>query len=253
LAEKVCSTELFAISLADGSRKWQYRGGTIINTSIAISKGAVVFVESGSAARTEKSGRVADSQFWKDTELVALDLKTGRQLWRQAVDVGPANTMLSLACSRGHVVLVGSGKGIYRIAVLSQRDGTAQWKTQFPWEAKGKGGDSARPAILDDRLFVSPRAFELATGKPLEIRLTRGACGSYAAAKNVFLTRLGDLGLWNPDANQSSTWERLRPDCWLSAIPAGGLILAPEGGGGCSCGGWLETSIAFRPKQPAGK
>jgi hypothetical protein len=33
----------------------------------------------------------------------------------------------------------------------------------------------------------------------------------------------------------------------ISTIPACGLILSPEAGGGCSCGVWLETSIAFRP------
>jgi hypothetical protein len=25
------------------------------------------------------------------------------------------------------------------------------------------------------------------------------------------------------------------------------MLLSPEGGGGCSCGGWLETSIGFMP------
>ena len=40
----------------------------------------------------------------------------------------------------------------------------------------------------------------------------------------------------------------MRPDCWLSVIPAEGLLLAPEGGGGCVCGGWLETSAALAPR-----
>jgi hypothetical protein len=25
------------------------------------------------------------------------------------------------------------------------------------------------------------------------------------------------------------------------------MVLSPEGGGGCSCGNWLETSIGFAP------
>jgi hypothetical protein len=25
------------------------------------------------------------------------------------------------------------------------------------------------------------------------------------------------------------------------------MLLSPEGGGGCSCGTWLETSIGFMP------
>jgi hypothetical protein len=27
------------------------------------------------------------------------------------------------------------------------------------------------------------------------------------------------------------------------------MLLAPEGGGGCSCGNWLETSVGFLPKE----
>ncbi|MCH8044319.1 MAG: hypothetical protein IID44_11435 [Planctomycetes bacterium] len=77
----------------------------------------------------------------------------------------------------------------------------------------------------------------------------RGPCGTYAAAKNVFISRLGNLGVWSPASGKTSTWARLRSDCWLSTIPASGMILSPEGGGGCSCGGWFETSIVFAPQR----
>ena len=46
---------------------------------------------------------------------------------------------------------------------------------------------------------------------------------------------------------QLSSWPRLRSSCWLSTIPAAGMLLSPEGGGGCSCGIWMETSIGFMP------
>ena len=55
------------------------------------------------------------------------------------------------------------------------------------------------------------------------------------------------LAMWNRHQGDASTWSRLRPDCWLSTIPADGMLLSPEGGGGCSCGSWLETSIVFKP------
>ena len=157
--------------------------------------------------------------------------------------------MFSMAYSDERLVIVASCKGKYTLAVYSAGDGSTRWRTAFPWEAKDKGGDSARPAIVEGALYVSPRAFDLKSGKDLPFRLVRGACGSYAAARNVFICRLGDLGLWAPGPAMSSRWTRLRPDCWLSAIPAAGLILAPEGGGGCSCGGWIEASIAFAPKK----
>ena len=52
---------------------------------------------------------------------------------------------------------------------------------------------------------------------------------------------------------KATSWKRLRPDCWLSTIPAAGMVLSPEGGGGCSCGGWSETSVGFMPKRSAGR
>ena len=54
--------------------------------------------------------------------------------------------------------------------------------------------------------------------------------------------------MWSFTSREGSNFYRLRPDCWLSTIPACGLLLSPEASGGCICGNWLETSIAFAPK-----
>ena len=50
------------------------------------------------------------------------------------------------------------------------------------------------------------------------------------------------------DREAVTSWYNLRPSCWLSTVPANGMVLSPEGGGGCSCGNWLETSIGFAPR-----
>ena len=56
---------------------------------------------------------------------------------------------------------------------------------------------------------------------------------------------------FNFDTRNFSRWDRLRPDCWVSTIPAEGMILSPEAGGGCSCGNWLETSMVMAPVSRA--
>jgi hypothetical protein len=53
--------------------------------------------------------------------------------------------------------------------------------------------------------------------------------------------------MWNRKSGKLSGWSLLRPNCWISTIPANGMILSLEGGGGCSCGGWIETSFGFMP------
>ena len=246
LAANVCSRSLFAIDVASGREVWR-RAGTVVDTSIAMADGRVVFVELPTAA----GGRIGDPAIWDDARLVAVAAADGRVLWERPLDLGRAATMFSLACGGGRVVAVASRRGEYAVGTWNAGDGSRVWQTTFPWEAVGKGGDSARPAIVNGVLYVSPKSFDLATGRELPAIVRRGACGSYAASSHAFLTRLGSLGLWDPVDQRATTWERLRPDCWLSAIPAGGMILAPEGGGGCSCGGWLETSIAFAPVRVA--
>jgi hypothetical protein len=61
------------------------------------------------------------------------------------------------------------------------------------------------------------------------------------------LTDMMSIGLWDFNKDEISIWRTLRPGCWLSTIPAGGMVLAPEAGGGCSCGWWTETSVGFIP------
>ena len=53
--------------------------------------------------------------------------------------------------------------------------------------------------------------------------------------------------MWDTDRERATGWERLRPGCWLSVVPACGMLLTPEAGGGCWCSNWLETSVGFAP------
>jgi hypothetical protein len=39
-----------------------------------------------------------------------------------------------------------------------------------------------------------------------------------------------------------------RPGCWINIIPAGGLVIVPEGSSGCTCGYPLQMSLALVPR-----
>ncbi|MCR9117886.1 MAG: hypothetical protein NXI22_13185, partial [bacterium] len=97
-------------------------------------------------------------------------------------------------------------------------------------------------------VYVRPRAMDLATGKLLEQTVPLGGCGTYAATETALIFRQHAISMWSTEANAVTKWNRLRPGCWLSTVPACGMILSPEAGGGCSCGQWLEASIGFSPK-----
>ena len=81
----------------------------------------------------------------------------------------------------------------------------------------------------------------------------RSGCHTYVGTKDALIYRGAgrQIAMWGQETKKVTAWNRLRPSCWLSVVPAAGMLLVPEGGGGCSCGGWMETSLAFRPRVKA--
>jgi hypothetical protein len=188
-------------------------------------------------------------ELWKALFLVTLDLQDGTVIWQQPVSPMPGVVMVCLAQSSGRLVLATSGNGRYEVRCHSDSDGKELWVEDFAWPQDHHGGHMARPAIEGSRVYVRPQTFDLMTGTTLELTVPGGKCGTYAAFDDGLIFRDSNVTLWSAMSGSATSWNRLRPDCWLSTIPANGLLLSPEAGGGCSCGSWLETSIAFRPVQ----
>ena len=147
------------------------------------------------------------------------------------------------------LVLVSSNTK-YHVYGFSAKDGKQLWNVSFDWKSDNHGRHMSRPAIVGGKVYVRPRVIDLATGKLDKIIMPDGGCGTYALTAHTAIFRNKNITLWDYANEKSSAWNRLRPGCWLSTIPAGGMILSPEAGGGCSCGSWLETSIGFIPKGP---
>jgi len=74
-------------------------------------------------------------------------------------------------------------------------------------------------------------------------------CSSYTLSTNGIFSRLGETTWWDVRHDKVNRFKRIRTDCWISVVPAQGMLLSAEGGGGCSCGSWLETSLGFLPRS----
>jgi len=248
---KVCSDNLYAIDKQSGTTKWEYTGGLILNTTITIGPKAVYLIECRHpkvlAADTR---RVGAPELWQQQFMVALDPASGKKIWERAIDTHDGVTVFYLAQGDGKLALVSSGAGAYHVYVFGDENGSPIWDHRFNWPggAGDHGKAMSRPAIVGKKLFVRPLAFDLDTGKVLPQSIPGGGCGTYACAEGSLIFRSGHVTMWDANSGDLSHWQRLRPGCWLSTIPADGLILSPEAGGGCSCGQWLETSIAFVPR-----
>ena len=250
VTQKVCSENLFAVDSKDGRLAWLYRGGLIVNSTITLANDRAWFVEARHPElKAGKKRQLGGSQFWEQQYLVCLDLETGEPLWSKPLKIVPGEVALYLAHGGGKLVLVSSGSASYNTYAFNDGDGEIVWTRKIPWPQDHHGGHMARPAIAGGTVYVRPGALSLANGKPLKIQMPGGGCGTYAASENALFFRSGNVTMWDRKKGKTTSWNRLRPDCWLSTIPAAGLLLSPEGGGGCSCGSWMETSIVFAPKK----
>lgn len=246
---KICSDRLFSLDKQSGKVRWTYARGLVINPTITVGAGRVWFVECRNAkAIGSDQRRLGMAELWQDQFLVALDVKTGRKLWETPIDTADGLVVFYLAYADGRLVLVSSDEK-YHVYAFDANDGAAVWDVDFDWSGKDHGKHMSRPAIVGGKVYVRPRVIDLATGKIQERPMPGGGCGTYAATEQTLIFRDGNVTLWDFRGNKKSSWQRLRPGCWLSTIPAAGMLLSPEGGGGCSCGNWMETSIGFMPKR----
>ena len=248
--DKVMSYYLFGMPEGGGKVMWKYehRPAMIINATITLYGGKVFFVESGSVQLTGK--KRGGEGIFRELSLVSLDVRDGKVLWRKSIDNQPGVAAYYMAAGNGRLVTVASYKGTYYLYNYDIRDGSLKWKNGMRWPSDNHGGHLSRPAIAGNRLMLKPGLFRMDTGERLRYDVPKAGhgCASYALSEQSVFYRGGSVTQFNFDTRKFSKWERLRPDCWISTIPALGMVLSPEGGGGCSCGTWYETSMVMAPK-----
>ena len=251
--EKVCSDMLFALPVdaASSQAVWTYGGGAILNATIAVAADAVVFVESRNPELVARPSPRGGDELWRDTFLVCLGLETGTKRWEKPLEVKPGTTVIFLGAVPGSIVLTYSSHGSYDIRCWDPGNGAPRWSASHPWPSDNHGGHMQHPVLGADTVFQEPYAYDLKTGARRDGTIGKHeGCATYAGTQGALLYRGQGrcVALWDVTTGAVTTWRNLRPSCWLNTVAGSGLILVPEGGGGCSCGTWLETSIGFAPR-----
>lgn len=205
--------------------------------------------------------------------LVALDAKTGKRIWARTVDVhgtggGPDKYAGSIATMFNNDVLVLFGiylDGHYWKEFFA---GTFDHRAITAFDAKTGGvlwskpvGFRVRPLIVGDTLHAEPWAFDLRTGEPkTRVHPVTGQvdqwqfarpghhCGCPAANEHCLFFRSWYLGYYDllRDAG-TYHFAAHRPGCWISFIPAAGLLLAPEADTGCLCVFPNACTVVYQP------
>lgn len=249
--EKVCSDDLFAMASESCEVKWRYQNGIIINSTIAVADEKVYFVECRNPeVKALATGRIGSPKLWNDQHLVALNARTGEKLWGHPIDTVDGIVVFYLQAAENKVLIMSSASGQYHLYCYEGIHGNALWQTAHNWTGDNHGGHLQHPVAVRNMVFLEPCGYDASTGKLLTKEVGRhGGCATYAATLNALIYRGegGRISMWDIERRTTTSWHNLRPSCWLSTVPANGMVLSPEGGGGCSCGNWLETSLGFAP------
>ncbi len=250
---KVCGTAIVAYGKRYGDVRWQRPVDAAVHSTITIAADRIYYVEVDDASlQASSSGKLSNDKIWKNTWVVCLDLANGQELWRERVPPQEDAVVVSFGIADDRqFVLQTSSNNQFHFLSLDRETGSQRWARSISWPEDHHGAPMQHAVMMNGNLYVQPHIVDAADGSVIKSGTlgTRRGCATPIGAGNSIIYRggTGPLTLWSLDRDQPSEFTRLRPSCWLSTIPAQGMLFSPEGGGGCSCGGWMETSIGFTP------
>ncbi len=285
------SDSVFAIDTQEGNRLWTYKGKNIANLTIAIGDGWIFFVDSSLTSEQREALLRQDKSHLKNLSVeeakraeerikrldarlaVALDARTGGQLWARPVDVtdcskiGIGGGELTAMYRDGILVLCGANaNGHYwkqflsgqfsrrRLVALSAINGEKLWALDANYRH--------RPVIIGDTVLAEPWAFDLKTGEqkkrrhpltgeqtPWQFLRPGHHCGAISACQQMLLMRSGFTSYYDlRDDSGIRHFAGHRLGCWINAIAADGLALAPEASAGCLCLFPIMCTVALEPR-----
>ncbi len=250
---KVCGSALVAYDKKYGDVRWQREVDAVVQSTITIAGDRMYFVEVvDPSLRKLKTGKLANEQIWKNASVVCLDLRTGREYWRKRVPAQADDQIVAFGVAdENQFLLETSSDEQFHFVSLDSDSGKENWKQSVQWPSDNHGAHMQHAVLMNGKLYVQPHVIDASAGLVLKSNTLgkRRGCATPIGAGSSIIYRggTGPLSLWSLERDQASEFTRLRPSCWLSTIPAQGMLFSPEAGGGCSCGGWMECSIGFAP------
>jgi outer membrane protein assembly factor BamB len=276
------STNLFVHDYRTRALLWAYdNGSAILNSTIVAGAGRVYFVESRNPSVVEDpSGTASLSDFFlEDARLVALELGSGEEIWSE-----PLSPLSSKPEDRHeHIAFLSYADGVlvstrtghidqqlsYRLQARDASNGRSMWSQVYRSGRRvyapltyGKNGQQSHPCIIGDRIYLLSHitkallSYDLHTGQPhkdpdlFNFWIHSKTCAVPTASTSSLFFRRDSCYMFDLASRESTDLTAVtRPSCWMSIIPAGGLILMPEASSGCTCGFAMQTSVVLSPRR----
>jgi outer membrane protein assembly factor BamB len=241
---------LVALDRTTGRQLWSRPAKLRYNTAALAMSGQRVFViDSHSPAEIGSMRRRGKNVSTLPSTILALDARSGRELWTTVRNDPPANLKTLhfmslrtqddwLAYSAEHDLLL-AGKANQTYA-LNAKSGTAVW--QKPMRGH-------QPLILGPKEFINQagHTYDVGTGKLINgaALFHRGGCNYAVGGKNLLFLRANCATYVDIKSREKYAIRNLRSGCSNSLIAADGLLNAPCFSVGCVCNYPIQTSFAM--------
>lgn len=254
------SVLFFAIDAKTGEVLWTYEPEySIRNNAITIGNNSVYLIDREIAKadaikesrRNGKPNKALAEDAHRKGKLRSFQAKTGEDLWQADQDVFGTQ----LAVSEENQTLLMFYQGIRhsffklpsevggRIAAIDSKTGKRIWDIKAKYQS--------HPVINGDKIYAQGGAWDLKTGQPLDFKFDRSyGCGQISASKHMMVFRSATLGY--VDLTRKAGVENfggIRLGCYINAIPAGGLVLVPDGSSQCNCSYQMQAWFALEGSE----
>ena len=253
------STKLFVFDVKTKKMKWEYAAkNSIRNNTIAVGTKSVYLVDRKIAKQDRIDNPRRGGQRlpkMKPNEqpsglLLSMNVDSGKINWKKKKEI--FGTQLSVSNEFDVLVMnyLGQNHNFFalpseiggRLAAFDSKTGERLWDKKAKYRT--------RPLINGSTIYTQEGAWYLKNGETVPFKLNRSyGCGQITASKHMMLFRSATLGYLDLTRDAGvENYGGIRLGCWINAIPAGGLVLVPDGSAKCKCSYQMKAWFALQQK-----